>query len=136
MDACRVTQSVVNLFSISGFYIAVDLGTELNTVANVVIFKAGFVHPDVILFIIKHCPIGVHSTNEDPLEANMFWLDFLNLYFEMRHNRIEKAVSKVRAVFLTQRRELNVEIFIVGEFLRSSNITLGRWVEKNDPAFV
>ena len=136
MDACRVTQSVVNLFSISGFYIAVDLGAERNTVTNGALFKAGFVHPDVILFSVKHCPIGVHSTNENPLEANMFWLNLLNLSFEMRHNRIEKAVSKVRAVFLTQRRELNVEIFIVGEFLRSSNITLGRWVEKNDPAFV
>ena len=54
----------------------------------------------------------------------------------MRHNRIEKAVSKVRTVFLTQRRELNVEIIIVGKFLRSNNITPGRWVEKNDPAFV
>ena len=66
----------------------------------------------------------------------MFWLNLLNLSFEMRHNRIEKAVSKVRTVFLTQRRELNVEIIIVGKFLRSNNITLGRWVEKNDPAFV
>ena len=66
----------------------------------------------------------------------MFWLNLLNLSFEMRHNRIEKAVRKVRTVFLTQRRELNVEIIIVGKFLRSNNITLGRWVKKNDPAFV
>ena len=66
----------------------------------------------------------------------MFWLNLLNLSFEIRHNHIEKAVSKVRTVFLTQRRELNVEIIIVGKFLRSNNITLGRWVEKNDPAFV
>ena len=66
----------------------------------------------------------------------MFWLNPLNLPFEMRHNRIEKAVSKVRTVFLTQRRELNVEIIIVGKFLCTSNIMLGRWVEKNDPTFV
>ena len=90
----------------------------------------------MILFSIKHCPIGVHSTNEDPLEANMFWLNLLNLSFEMRHNRIEKAVKKVRTVFLTQRRELNVEIIIVGKFLRSNNITLGRWVKKNDPVWM
>ena len=60
---------------------------------SVVLFKAGFVHPDVILFIIKHCPIGVHSTNENPLEANMFWLDFLNLSFEFKQI-IKYAVCK------------------------------------------
>ena len=55
---------------------------------------------------------------------------------QKRQERLEKAVSKVRTMFLTQRRELNVEIFIVGEFLCSSNITLGSWVEKNYPTFV
>ena len=136
MDACRVTQSVVNQFSVSGFYIAVDLGAERNPVSDGVVFKAGFVHPNVILFSVKRCPIGVHPAEEDPLEANMFWVNPLNLSFERRNNLIEKAGSEVRTVFLTQRRELNIEIIIVGEFLCSGNITPGSRIEKDCPTII
>ena len=136
MDACRVTQSVVNQFSVSGFYIAVDLGAERNPVSDGVVFKAGFVPPNVILFSVKRCPIGVHPAKEDPLEANMFWVNPLDLSFERRHNLIRKAGSEVRTVFLAQRRELNIEIIIVGEFLCSGSITPGSRIEKDYPTII